>query len=88
MITIKYTPYERRSPRYLYYEAKFKDFRSCDITVSERSPMSPKHGGYAARRYWRVATEEEARRTSYSVWFKNSSLYGASKYYINDRLDR
>lgn len=68
-----------------YYQKKFAAFKTDDITVSEMSPMSPKNGGFAARAVWRTASEDEARRTLYPVWFKNASWYGASQYYIKDR---
>lgn len=83
--TIDYVVCERRTPRDSYYQKKFADFKSDDITVSERSPMSPRTGGIDARPYWRRATEDEARRTYYPVWFKNATWYGASEYYIKDR---
>ena len=82
---IKYTPYVRRCPRGSYYAKKFADFKTDEITVSERSPMSPQNGGYEARTYWRRADEDEAKRTFYPVWFKNASWYGGSQYYIKDR---
>lgn len=68
-----------------YYERRFANFQTDTIYVSEMSPMSPKNGGFAAREFWRTASEDEARRTFYPVWFKNASWYGASQYYIKDR---
>lgn len=85
MKKINYVECNRRNPNDSYYQTLFLGFKSDDITVSERSPMSPRNGGFDARKYWRRATADEAKRTYYPVWFKNASWYGASEYYIKDR---
>ena len=82
---ITYYNCNRRKPNDNYYKKLFADFKSDDITVSERSPRSPKNGGIEARKYWRRADEDEARRTIYPVWFKNASWYGRSEYFIKDK---
>lgn len=83
--TINYSGCNRCTPRDSYYQTMFADFKSDDITVPERSPMSPQNGGYAARNYWRRADEDEAKRTLSAIWFKNASWYGGSQFYIKDR---
>lgn len=85
MKNIEYVSCDRRTPRDSYYQSKFAKFNTDDIFVSERSPMSPRNGGVAAKLYWRRATEFEAERTFYPIWFKNASWYGAAEYYIKDR---
>jgi len=83
--SINYIACNRCTPRDSYYQTMFADFKSDDITVSERSPLSPLTGGLEARAYWRRATADEAKRTYYPVWFKNATWYGSSEYYIKDR---
>lgn len=68
-----------------YYEKRFGHFKTNRLYVSEMSPCSPHNGGYAARQFWRRASEDEASRTTYDVWFKNASFYGSHRYYIKDR---
>ena len=63
-------------------------FKTDRVFVSEKPPCSPDNGGYAAREFWRRASEDEASRTTYDVWFKNASFYGSHRYYIKDRQSK
>lgn len=81
-VKISYTAYLRRSFRESYYQKKFSGFVCSEIVVSEFSPCSPQNLGYSARPYWKKVSEEEARVSSGRLWFKNSSFYGASQYYV------
>lgn len=49
MKKINYVECNRRNPNDGYYQILFSDFKTNDITVSERSPMSPRNGGFDAR---------------------------------------
>lgn len=70
-----------------YYEKKFQDFKASKIHVSEFPVGSKRNYGREARLYWSHATEEQARKFTGEVFYKNASFYGGGMFYIKDRIN-
>ena len=63
-----------------YYQKRFSDFKTENLTVSEHSPR--KRGETAKESGWYEVDYEEAHSSKNPVWFKNASWFGRSRYYI------